>query len=102
MNWWETLLSAGVGAATALAAVWVGWRDSGRRITADKQLAADADARERWWAALMWVWDNHDRLPKASLVRLLDALNDLSQTDEQSAMLEAVMDAIFGQGGRQP
>lgn len=64
-------------------------------------LAAKNDSRQRWWDALLWVWDNRDLLPPKTKVELLDALNDLSQTKEQSAMLEAVMDALFASGGSQ-
>ena len=59
-------------------------------IKATRVDSSEADARERWWAALMWVWDNRDQMSRPSMIEALDALRESAQTETQTVMLRTV------------
>ena len=59
-------------------------------IKASRVDSSEADARERWWAALMWLWDNRDEMSRASMIEALDALRESAQTETQTVMLRSV------------
>ena len=90
----EFVTSAGFAGLTAIAAAAIAYRGIVERGRIDKGLATAADDRARWWEALMWVWTNREHLPSPVKVKVLRTLNGLSHNTTQSAMLEAVMDAI--------
>lgn len=115
---WETVrlalgafvTSSGFGGLAAVCAAAIAYKGIGRRIRADKEMAADkssaeadaatmSDQRQRWWDALYWVWEHHGDLTDDAVLDLIDSLERGSTTPQQSAMLEAVMDAIFKDGG---
>ena len=90
----EFVMSSGFAGATAVVAAYVAYRGIGKRITADRDLAREEDARQRWWDAVNWVWENHAQMEPDLALDTLQALGALAQTREQSAYLKAVQTAL--------
>lgn len=106
MTFWETFVvaafSGALGGGVTLLGQWLARRGSKQlaqeAAARQKELTDEADARQRWWEALMWVYANQANLPNEVKQAALDALNDLSTTPEQSVMLEAVITTVLGGG----
>lgn len=98
MAFWSWLngfiMSSGFAGATAVVAAYVAYRGIGRRISADRELARDEDARQRWWEAVNWVWENREHMEPDLALDTLQTLGGLAQTREQSAYLKAVQTAL--------
>jgi hypothetical protein len=90
----EFVMSSGFAGATAVAAAYVAYRGIGRRISADRDLAREADARQRWWDGVNWVWENREHMEPDLALDTLQTLGGLAQTREQSAYLKAVQTAL--------
>lgn len=90
----EFVTSAGFAGAAAVVAAFVAYRGIVRRISADRDLAREADERQRWWEAVSWFWDNRQEIDPDLALDTLDSLGGLAQTREQAAYLKAVQTAI--------
>lgn len=106
------LTSAGFGGLVAVAAAMIAYRNVTRTIAANHAAATEAadiqrelarkederarerelaaDARQRWWEALVWVADNASKLTPVEASQALAALTSRELNPQQSAMLEAV------------
>ena len=80
----DFVMSSGFAGATAVVTAYVAYRGIGRRVTADRELAREKDARQRWWKAVNWVWDNREHVA-ADLG--LDTLDRLGSPDAQAVRI---------------
>lgn len=110
---WDFLTSAGFGGTAALAAAGIAYRGIRQRIgfeagenerarVAAADLARDSDARQRWWDAVQWTWENQAVIDSAAMRDLIAGLSPLAKTATQVAFLKAVKDAIYAPRPEEP
>lgn len=66
-----------------------------RRLSTVRSAALEADARQRWWETIRWVWENRYELPDDALVDALAAMEERAETAEQSIFLDVTTSAIL-------
>lgn len=82
--------SAGFGGAAAVVAALIAYGGILYRARTDRKLAAEADSRQRWWEALMWLSDHAKDMPTGSRINALAGLARLATTEEQVILLKAI------------
>ena len=98
-RWLDSFVkSPGFGALAALSAAAIAYRAATRRIEHDRSIdlehrrdAVIAANDERWWEALMWVYDNIDSKDPVQMLRICSALESEAHNDGQRAMLAAIV-----------
>lgn len=89
------LTSPGFGGLSAAGAALIAYRGIKTRIGADRALAREADERQRWWEALIWLSEHRTGLPRKSIIEAVNGLADSASTREQLLMLKAVREVML-------
>ncbi|MTD16740.1 hypothetical protein GIS00_22645 [Nakamurella sp. YIM 132087] len=99
LRWFDGFVkSPGLGALGALVAAVVAYRAVGRRIRYDQDAAADLAQDQHWWDLLMWVYAQASSLDPDRMLRICRALADQAHTDQQEAMLAAIVEERLERG----
>ncbi len=101
--------SSGFGGVAVLTAAWIAYRTAADRLSGDRDIAAramaakesqdaEADRRERWWAAQRWLWENRTALIAADPVavsRAIASLRKQADTETQYLTLDVMIVGMF-------